>query len=361
MDYDNICISCFREKEDDVCPKCGYIEPQKRRKSVLPAKWQLNDRYIIGEVIGVDKASVEYKAWDIKEKRIVEIQEYYPREFVTRDSNGLEITVSSQENQDTFRKNVSSILSSAQKMLELSSSPYIVDIFDCFEGNNTVYVVKEYLEGMFLNDFIDSNGGKVDTETAVSIIVPVLEGLSQIHKAGLVHRAISPKSIIITVDNEIKIGNFRFLKDASPYKDENMTVHFSAGYAPPEQYRTKSKQGAFSDIYSVGAVLYKMLTGEKPLDALERMGSDNIISPRSINPDIPENVNISIMKAMNMTSELRFKTAVDFKNSLLAKKDVVDIDNELKNIKHKKFNQTTVLLLAVLAAVTVFVLYKFLG
>lgn len=361
MDYEKLCISCFRENEDEICKYCGYIEQENRRKSLLPARMLLNDRYIIGEVVNADKSSIEYKAWDTKENRLVEIQEYYPREVALRDDNGLDVTVIMKENYNVFRKNITSILSSAQKMMEFSDSPYLVNIYDCFECNKTAYVVKEYLEGMLLSDFIASYDGQVDVETAVSIVIPVLEGLSQLHKAGLVHRAISPKSIIVTVDNDVKTSNFRFLKEASPYKDENMTVHFSSGYAPPEQYRTRSKQGAFSDIYSVGAVLYRMLAGRRPADALERTGKDELVPPKNFNKSIPENVNISIMKAMNMTSELRFKTVADFKNSLLEKKAVVDIDSELKTVKTENKKRTLIAAAATLAAVAGFVLYMILS
>lgn len=357
MNYDNLCISCFREAGDEICKYCGYVEPEKRRSSLLPARTLLNSRYLVGEVTGVDKSAVEYKAWDTVNNCMVEIQEYYPRGIASRDSGSLDVTVTSQDDRDSYKKNIRTIRTNAIKMQSFSGSPYIVNIFDCFESYNTVYIVKEYIEGMLLSDFIESYGGKVDTETAVSIAVPVLEGLSQLHKAGLVHRAISPKSIIITTDNEIKISNFRFLKDASPYKDENMTVHFSIGFAPPEQYKTRSKQGAFSDIYSVGAVLYKMLTGDRPDDALERMSADNLVSPKSLNPDIPDSVSISVMKALNMTPELRFKTAADFKNCLLEKKEVVDVDSELINMKTKKFNNTTIALLALVVAVAGIIIY----
>lgn len=323
----------------------------------MPARTILNGRYLVGEVTGVDKSTIEYKALDTDNNRVVEIQEYYPRGIASRDSGSADITVTSQDDSESYKKNIRTIKANAERMKSFSGSPYIVNVFDCFECNNTVYIVKEYTEGMLLSDFIESYGGKIDTETAVAIIVPVLEGLSQIHKAGLVHRAISPKSIIITTDNEIKISNFRFLKEASPYKDENMTVHFSIGYAPPEQYKTKSKQGAFSDIYSVGAVLYKMLTGDRPDDALERMGMNNLVSPKNINSDIPDSVSISVMKALNMTSELRFKTAADFKNCLLEKKEVFDVDSELRNIKTKKFNNTTVALLALVVAVAGIIIY----
>ncbi len=360
MNYENICISCFKEKVNSVCEHCGYVEEEKRRSSLLPARMLLNGRYILGEIINVDKSSVEYKAWDTKENRTVEIQEYYPRAIVTRNASGYETVVNSKENEEAYLKNIERIARNAKKMYEFSKSPYIVNIFDSFEANNTVYIVKEYIEGLTLSDFVESSGGKVDSDTAISIMVPVLDGLTQLHKAGLVHRALTPKSIIITTDNKIKIEGFRFLKEASPYRDEEMTIHFTPGYAPPEQYRAKSKQGAFSDIYSAGAILYRIITGKRAADALNRINEDNFIAPKEINPNIPDSLNISIVKAMNLTAELRFKSASDFKNSLTEKKEVVDIDSEIETIKAKKFNQKTVALLVGVAAIAAFILYKIL-
>lgn len=361
MNYEKLCISCFRENENEICRYCGYIEPYNRRKSLLPSRMLLNERYIIGEVVNADKSSIEYKAWDTKEERLVEIQEYYPEEVAFRGENGLDVNVITEENCNVFRKNTASIMTGAKEMMEFSDFPCLVNVYDCFECNKTVYVVKEYLEGMLLSDFIGSYGGKLDVETAVSAVVPVLEGLSQLHKAGLVHRAISPESIIVTADNDIKTGNFRFLKEASPYKDEDTTVHFSSGYTPPEQYSAKSKQGAFSDIYSVGAVLYRMLSGKRPADALERTGQDKLIPPKNFNKSIPDYVSISIMKAMNMTPELRFKTAADFKNALLGKKAVVDIDSELKAAKAESKKRAVIAAAATLAAAAGFVLYMLLS
>lgn len=357
MGNERRCISCFRMTEKEVCEKCGYVEPMKRRDSILPALEVLVGRYVVGEVLGVDKSSVEYKAWDEEKKAVVEIQEYYPREVATRESASSAIKLISEENREVYLKNISSIKQSAAKMFELSDSPNVVKVFDCFECNNTVYIVKEYIEGMYLSDFLSSCGGSVDTETAVSIMVPVLDGLTRIHKAGLVHRALTPKSIVITVDNEVKITDFRFLKEASPYKFENMTVHFSPGYAPPEQYRSRSKQGAFSDIYSAGAILYRMLTGKKPLDALNRQTQDDLEIPAALVAGLPEYINISIMKALNLTTELRFKSAAEFKNCLIEKKEVVDVEGKIKNLKVKKFNRNTVIMLAALLVTVGLILY----
>ncbi len=358
MNYEKLCMSCFKESNGKTCKSCGYAEPDMRSRTMIPARTLLGGRYLIGEVVNLDNVSIEYKALDVQLNRVVEIQEYYPRTIVTRNAEGDILEVNSEDNREIFQKNVMTIKNNALKMTEFSNSPYIVNVYDSFESNNTVYVVKEYIEGVLLGDFIKTSGGRLDINTALSIINPVLEGLSQIHKAGLVHRDLTPKSIILTANNEIKISEFRFLKEASPYKDENMTIHFSSGYAPPEQYRTKSKQGPFTDIYSAGAVLYRMITGKKPVEAISRLNEDDIVPPEDFIPEIPDYISISIMKALNVTAELRFKSASDFKNCLINKKDVVDVDEEIKNIKTKKYLRTTRIILLVLAIIVLFIMYK---
>lgn len=361
MEYGNICISCFQKKAGDVCENCGYIESGERRRSLLPARTLLKGKYLVGELININQTSIDYKAFDTEKERIVEIQEYFPGDVVVRDSDSLEVVVASSENLNSYQKNLTSIEANGKKMINFSESPYILNYFDCFFENNTVYIVKEYIEGMLLDDFVKSNGGTLDTETALSIMVPVLDGLNQLHKEGLIHRGLTPKSIILTVNNEIKIANFRFLKEASPYKDEAMTVHFTPGYAPSEQYKSKSKQGPFSDIYSAGAILYKILTGKKPTDSLDRMAGDELVPPNELNPDIPENVSLSIMKAMNMMAELRFKTATDFKKCLTEKKDIYSIDDELKTIKKNRIRNAVVISACVLVATVAIVLYIIFG
>ena len=104
-----------------------------------------------------------------------------------------------------------------------------------------------------------------------------------------------------------------------------------------------------------------MLAGRRPADALERTGKDELVPPKTYNKQIPDNVNISIMKAMNMTSELRFKTVADFKNGLLEKKAVVDIDDKLKSVKNENKKRTIIAAAATAAAVIGFALYMILS
>lgn len=338
MNPENMCISCFKEITDGCCPHCGYVESGNRKKSMLPARMLLSGRYVIGEVLGLDRSSVCFKALDIKKDKIVEVQEYFPRDTVIRESNSANLKIISECDAEEHRKNVLTIRKNARKMMEFSFSNNIVNIYDVFEENNTVYTVNEYLEGMLLGDYVEKCGGRLKTDEAVTIANAVLDGLSLIHKAGLIHRAITPENIILTANNKIKITNFRSLKEVSTCSSK-MTVYFSPGYAPPEQYRSNGKQGAFTDIYSVGAVLYKITTGERPVDSINRLSADELRVPRDLNPEIPENVSLAILKAMNIAPEQRFKSAMDFKISLLSKRAVFGAD--LREEKYSRRSNRT--------------------
>ena len=162
MDYENLCISCFGEMVDGSCPQCGYMESGNRKKTMLPARILLNGRYLVGEVLGLDKSAVNYKAWDTKQNKIVEIQEYFPRDLVNREKDSANLEVVSQDLSEEYFKSVNTIKNNAEKMFEFSSSENIINIFDSFEENNTVYIVSEYLEGMLLGDYVFRSYGSVN-------------------------------------------------------------------------------------------------------------------------------------------------------------------------------------------------------
>lgn len=355
MSQKKICISCFCEIEGEVCPKCGFIEPAERKSSFLPARMLLGGRYIVGEVLGTDSMAVEYKAWDTETESVVELQEYFPRTVALRAKDSAEIRTDSDKNSEIFAENVATITAGAQKLLGFHGSPNVVNVFDCFEGNNTVYVVKEYIEGMFLSDFVDSCGGSLDEETAFSIMLPVLEGLEELHACGVIHGGITADSVVITADNEIKITDFSFLKKGRPYTTEDITLGLFKEYSPPERYRSKGVYGEYSDIYSAGAVFYKMLSGVKPLDALNRLNGDDIKDIAELVPDIAGHTAKAVMKALNISPDLRFKSASAFKNSLLQIETVEEAEEETK--KPKKAAYIIMAAAAALAAVSGTVIY----
>ncbi len=328
----DICISCFCEKNGAVCGKCGYAETEQRNGSLLPARTLLSGRYLIGEVDCIDPEAVDYKAWDSEESRIVEVQEYFPRAVVSREDGSAELTVSSTANVQEYERNVAEIRINAEKAAKIRCRD-MIEIYDSFNCNNTVYVVKEYAEGMYLSDFLEDNGGKFDADAATAVMIPVLNVLTAIHKAGLFHGALSANSIILTVNNEIKISDYGFLKTVFPYSDEDKTVHFVPGYAPPESYRSTGVQGSYSDIYSAAAVLYRVLIGKKPSDALNRMNGEELAPPIELDPKIPPHISDSIMKAMDMEPKMRFGNAADFICCLSSEKDVSEFSDKTEGIR----------------------------
>lgn len=352
MAYENICISCFRDMGGkDTCPHCGNMESGNRKSYYLPARAILQDRYLIGECIATDRNTISYKALDMDEKRIVEIQEHFPRDAVARSKQSMDVNVISPEFTANFEKSVRTISENARTMMQFADSPNIIHIYNAFTANNTVYIVNEYLEGLTLEDYLKENGGALSPEAATDIIIAVLDGLQRIHKENLVHRAVIPRNIVLTTGNQIKLINFTFLKEITPYKESEMTVYFFPGYAPYEQYVSREIRGAHTDIYSAGAVLYRMLMGRKPQDAIDRKTGDTLRN--SFEPSIPETIVLSICKAMNMDKELRFKSAADFRNALLGKSEVVDVISEIEDEKNKKEKRSVIILSAVLAVLVV--------
>lgn len=333
MSNKEVCISCFREKSGAVCKYCGYAETENRKSSLLPARTLLSGRYLIGEADGIDSLSVEYKALDTQESRIVEVQEYFPREYVSRAENSTELFANSDEHVRNFECNVEEIAINAGRAKAFSKSENVIRILDSFKDNNTVYIVKEYVEGMYLSDFLDSCDSPLDTETAVSLMASVLSGLAVIHKAGMFHGSISSQNIILTVNNEIKISDYGFLKNVSPYADEDKTVYYVPGFAPPENYRLNGIQSSCSDVYSAAAVLYSIIAGKKPSDALNRMNGEALVPLKELVPDLPDHVGESISKALNMEPAMRFRNAADFRSCLTKEKEIFEFENKPSSIR----------------------------
>ncbi|MBQ7542917.1 MAG: protein kinase [Clostridia bacterium] len=360
---EHICLSCFHDKgASRACPHCGYIETAQRKRSLLPARYVLQNRYIVGEHLSTDKNGVCYKGFDMQTQQIVEIQEHFPREIVMRADDGVTLVPLSSGDTDWPCSGVRRIYENAQTMKQYSQCEGLLHIYDAFEANRTVYVVNEYLEGMLLEDYLGQCGGAVDTDTALKIILPILDGLGQLHKNNLIHRAVTPKNIVITSDDTVKLINFVFLKESTPYTENEMTVYFSPGYAPYEQYVSKERRGPYTDIYSVGAVLYRMLLGRAPADAVARM-EDDTLQEDLTGTGLPEHIVLAILKAMNMNKDRRYKSTTDMKNVLLALTPPVDVDDELNKIERRKqiavICGLAVVLTALLALLVVTVIKRF--
>ncbi|MDR1652963.1 MAG: SUMF1/EgtB/PvdO family nonheme iron enzyme [Prevotellaceae bacterium] len=215
---------------------------------------------------------------------------------------------------DMYKKYLQKFIEEAQTLARLDH-PNIVRVTDIFEENNTAYIVMPFVEGQTLQQIVDK-GGRLDYETAVNYIAQVAEAVEYIHNRDILHRDIKPENIIITPDNRAILIDFGSAREFVHDKTAAHTSILTAGYAPPEQYSTVSRKGAYSDIYSLGATFYFALTARKPTDAAART-MEQMPEPRSLVSTIPAEANSTIMRAMELKPERRQQNAAEFMEELL--------------------------------------------
>lgn len=278
----------------------------------------LKERYKIEEVIGAGGFGITYRAWDPLLQSYVAIKEYYPSGIATRSADSSKVCVPVGQEQREYHRGRIRFLKEAQDVARFQSEPNIVSIYDYLEENDTAYMVMEYLHGCTLKQYIREHGGRLDTDHILHICLSVLDALAVVHKAGMIHRDISPENIFICEDLTVKLIDFGAAKQVYLEGEQTMSVVLKPGYAPPEQYAKKDKQGPWTDIYALGATLYFAATGEKPEESFGRVLEDTIKPVCEVNPEIPRAMSQVIMRAMSVKIENRYQTVEAMREALLA-------------------------------------------
>ena len=278
----------------------------------------LKERYKIEEVIGAGGFGITYRAWDPLLQSYVAIKEYYPSGISTRSADSSKVCVPVGQEQREYHRGRIRFLKEAQDVARFQSEPNIVSIYDYLEENDTAYMVMEYLHGCTLKQYIREHGGRLDTDHILHICLSVLDALAVVHKAGMIHRDISPENIFICEDLTVKLIDFGAAKQVYLDGEQTMSVVLKPGYAPPEQYAKKDKQGPWTDIYALGATLYFAATGEKPEESFGRVLEDTIKPVCEVNPEIPRAMSQVIMRAMSVKIEDRYQTVEAMREALLA-------------------------------------------
>ncbi len=350
-----LCLNCFSVKgKYDVCPYCGYVEntPPKQAHYLMPGTILYN-QYIVGTAIGDGGFGITYKCYDTILGVIVAIKEFYPVGLVNRAPGDSKVGVLSGEKAAEYEVQLKRFLMEARSTAQFEKAKDIVNVYNYFEENDTAYIVMEYIEGVLLKEYM-ADHGRMDKETAFAIITPIIEAVKKIHSSGILHRDLSPDNIFISGDETIKVFDF----GAAKFNDKDEMIPAAAvikeGYAPPEQYRSNGKQGYFTDIYAVGAILYEMLTGIRPMEGSERLVKDELKSPRALGVDLDENVDRAVMEALAVKPELRFQSIQYFQDALEGKRISEYPEEKLKKRKRKRnwtiaLSATVVLTGAVLA------------
>lgn len=314
-----LCYHCMQQISNDKahsCPNCGKsMDPEPQPERFLQPGAVLGGKFIVGCPLGAGGFGNTYIGWDNLLCRKIAIKEFYPEQYCTRGQDGSTVTVTEERLHPRFQRGLKQFLEEARSVAALYEVRGVVEISNFFEENGTGYIVMEYLEGMDVKTILKKSGEKKDYEWCRRVVLTVLYTLKEIHKRGVLHRDIAPDNIFVTDEGIIKLIDFGAAKQASVMEAAS-DIMLKAGYAPIEQYGRKTAQGPYTDLYAVAALFYRMLTGQKPLPAPERLEKDSLIAPSEMGVSLPEQAELAIMVCLNVQPEYRLQSAEEFMEAL---------------------------------------------
>jgi len=283
----------------------------------LPPGTELNNRYVIESLLGHGGFGITYAAHDKVLKVRVAVKEYLPRQLATRGEGQTKVSVYSGEARQHYDYGLGKFMEEAQSVARFAHHPNVVSARDYFTGNGTAYMVMEYVEGVTLKEYVAKKGGQISFEEAKGIMMPVMDALREVHQAGMLHRDISPDNIYITTSAQVKILDFGAARYFAGEQSKSLSVILKPGYAPEEQYRSSGKQGSWTDVYAVGATIYKVLTGKTPADALDRKEEDTLEPPSRLGVSLPAPAEQALLQALSVNAGQRFQSMGEFQQALL--------------------------------------------
>ena len=313
MDFENLCPGCMREVENrsqmKYCPHCGYdLGNMQAAPHQLQPFTILNGKYIVGKVIGEGGSGITYLGTDMNLSMLVAIREFHPDSLVNRKiQSANKVTFNTGSDQENIKRWKKNFEEEAQMYLKFSEFGGMQRVIDCFEENNTSYVVLEYLEGISLKTYLKQKGGKIPVQELLRLIQPVIQFLSEFHAAGYIHLGISPNEMIITNSGQMKLCCYGVGTCCKVSDRNGISILLAPGYTPEEGYRIKGHQGPWSEVYALCGTIYKCITGKTPPEALERGKNDTLLPPSSYGIQISPQQEQAIMEGLAVYAENRIK------------------------------------------------------
>ena len=314
------CYNCFHELGDTVriCPSCGMgadISNAAQYPHALPCGSVLAGRYVTGRVLGQGGFGITYVAQNYNTKELAAIKEYYPDSMAIREGSH-SVTPYNMDRSSNYEYGKERFLEEAKTLSEFIGNPHIVRVISYFEENGTAYFVMEYVKGISLKKYLQGKGGKISWQEAMQLLKPVMDALSAVHDKGIIHRDVTPDNIVITDDGNVKLLDFGSARYSIGERSQSLDVILKHGFAPYEQYIRRSRQGSFTDVYSLAATFYYAITGLTPPEAVERIDNDTLQLPSALGIDIPAGVEAALVKALAVRSNDRIRTMDEFKKAL---------------------------------------------
>lgn len=313
------CMGSVRPGEP--CPVCGLTQDSYTPAThYLPPGTVLMNRYLIGRALGEGGFGITYIGRDLRLEMKVAIKEYFPSDRAARDAaSSMDVHSCVGRNNSGYEQGLSRFLCEARTMARMEKQPQIVMVRDYFEANNTAYIVMEYVEGTNFIDLAARRGGRIPASELFPLIEPLFTALSAMHKAGLIHRDISPDNLMLE-QGSVRLLDFGCARESSRGTDSTMAVALKQGYAPIEQYQCMG-QGPWTDVYALSATIYFCLTGRVPPKSLDRLLSDELAAPMALGVDITPEQQRALLRGMEINPEKRCQTVDELYSGLYCTED----------------------------------------
>lgn len=294
----------------------------------------LHEKYQIKKVLVQGGFGITYLAYDQTLQQNVAIKEYFPVKIVRRLGNTLrkgqgeyELSATAMVypqngQEEKYLNGMQNFLEEAQVLFGKFDVEGLAAVKDYFEENGTAYIVMEYLSGPTLQEYEKEHKGKISEKQAEILLEPVINALAYIHSIGIVHCDISPDNLIFNKEGQLKLIDFGAAKNKKKEKEEQ---YCKGGYTAPEQYLEKEFVGPWSDVYSLCAVWYEMLTGIKVPPAVERLQKDRLKN-MTMASEVSEQTNNILKKGLSLEIQKRYFSVLnlscDIKSNMESKEEI---------------------------------------
>lgn len=287
----------------------------------------LSDRYRIDGVIGQGGFGITYVAYDEAKSKKCAIKEYFPRDSAVRLADGKTVKTISDEKRTIYNHGLTRFIEEADVLWKLQGVESVVSVYDRFKENGTGYYVMEYVDGVTLKKLIKENG-KLKFKYVNKILFDVGTALIQVHALNIFHRDIKPDNIMVNSAGVVKLIDFGNAKSIKRQSDnEQLSVMLTPGFAPLEQYSTKTEQGTFTDVYALAATVYFLLTGTMLAGPNDRLLSGEDITL----DDVPEYVSDALYRALRVNYKERTQTIYKFLSDMRLINETVYSDDKIHN------------------------------
>ena len=313
-----LCFGCMEARAGNgFCPRCGYqYDTVPTSPIYLKPGTVLQDQYVVGRVLGHGGFGVTYLGFDNVLQRKIAIKEYLPSSLASRQTASAHLSVHYEQLRTDYDFGLQRFLDEARTLARFHAFPNIIWVMNFFAANGTAYMVMEYLDGQTFESYLGRHGGRISFSAARAILTPVMDALREVHRQNMLHRDVSPDNIFLVNAGPVKLLDFGAARYAMSMRSRNLSVIVKEGYAPEEQYSSKSDQGAWTDVYALAGTMYRALTGQVPVSSLERRRGEELVTPSQLGSDLPSECEPVLLRALAVNASERYRSVEEFQAAL---------------------------------------------